>query len=158
MTIKEYNKCVDVFSDRVYAYALKLLRDSALAEDLVQDVFERLWLKRDGVSFTKAKAYLFRSIYNGVVDWSRKEKLKKDYTTLVSSVEQDQSEELLKLIDEVLQTLPMIQQQLILLRDYEDYSYAEIAEISGISESQVKVYLHRGRTEIKMYITEHWIK
>ena len=73
MTIKEYNACVDVFSDRVYAYALKLLRDTALAEDLVQDVFERLWLKRENVEFEKAKSYLFRSTYNGMIDWSRKE-------------------------------------------------------------------------------------
>jgi RNA polymerase sigma-70 factor (ECF subfamily) len=54
--------------------------------------------------------------------------------------------------------LPLIQQQLILLRDYEDYAYSEIAEIAGISESQVKVYLHRGRAELKSYITEHWVK
>jgi RNA polymerase sigma-70 factor (ECF subfamily) len=158
MTIKEYNKCVDVFSDRVYAYALKLLRDSALAEDLVQDVFERLWLKREGVDYAKAKAYLFRSTYNGMIDWSRKEKLKKDYFPSAANTEQDHSEELVRLIDEGLQKLPLIQQQLILLRDYEDYSYAEIAEIAGVSESQVKVYLHRGRVELKSYITEHWIK
>ena len=61
MTIKEFYACVDVFSDRVYAYALKLLRDTALAEDLVQDVFERLWLKRENVEFEKAKSSLDQS-------------------------------------------------------------------------------------------------
>jgi RNA polymerase sigma-70 factor (ECF subfamily) len=158
MTIKEYNACVDGFSDGVYAYALKLLRDSALAEDLVQDVFERLWLKRENVEFEKAKSYLFRSTYNGMIDWSRKEKLRKDYNPVLASIEQDHSEELKTLIDQGLQQLPLIQQQLILLRDYEDYAYSEIAEIAGVTESQVKVYLHRGRAELKSYITEHWVK
>ena len=93
-----------------------------------------------------------------MIDWSRKEKLKKDYFPSAANTEQDHSEELVRLIDEGLQKLPLIQQQLILLRDYEDYSYTEIAEIAGVSESQVKVYLHRGRVELKSYITEHWIK
>jgi RNA polymerase sigma-70 factor (ECF subfamily) len=93
-----------------------------------------------------------------MIDWSRKEKLRKDYIPVLASVEQDHSEELKNLIDQGLQQLPLIQQQLILLRDYEDYAYSEIAEIAGISESQVKVYLHRGRAELKSYITEHWVK
>jgi len=39
-----------------------------------------------------------------------------------------------------------------LLRDYEGYSYEEIAEITGLSESQVKVYIFRGRAFLKSYI------
>ena len=37
----------------------------------------------------------------------------------------------------------------MLLRDYEGYSYQEIAEIAGLSESQVKVYIFRARTALK---------
>jgi len=48
--------------------------------------------------------------------------------------------------------LPEIQRSVVLLRDYEGYSYNEIAEITGLSESQVKVYIFRARTFLKNYI------
>ena len=41
---------------------------------------------------------------------------------------------------------------MILLRDYEGYDYKEIGEITGLSESQVKVYIYRGRVALKEFI------
>jgi RNA polymerase sigma-70 factor (ECF subfamily) len=52
--------------------------------------------------------------------------------------------------------LSLQQKQLILLRDYEDYTYAEIGEITSLSESMVKVTLFRARKELKEFITLHW--
>jgi RNA polymerase sigma-70 factor (ECF subfamily) len=40
----------------------------------------------------------------------------------------------------------------LLLRDYEGYDYAEIGQITGLNESQVKVYIFRARTFLKNYI------
>ena len=48
--------------------------------------------------------------------------------------------------------LPEIQRSLILLRDYEGYSYEEIGNITGLNESQVKVYIFRGRLALKNYL------
>ena len=45
-----------------------------------------------------------------------------------------------------------MQKSVVLLRDYEGYNYAEIAEITGLSESQVKVYIFRARKALKEYI------
>jgi len=41
---------------------------------------------------------------------------------------------------------------LVMLKDYEGYNYAEIGEITGLNESQVKVYLHRARLQLKAYL------
>ena len=51
-----------------------------------------------------------------------------------------------------MERLPEIQKVVILLRDYEGYSYSEIGEITNLSESQVKVYIYRGRLSLKEYI------
>jgi DNA-directed RNA polymerase specialized sigma24 family protein len=53
------------------------------------------------------------------------------------------------IIDRSLQQLPPLQRSIILLRDYEGYNYKEIADILELNESQVKVYLFRGRQRIK---------
>jgi RNA polymerase sigma factor (sigma-70 family) len=156
MSIREYNEAVDLWSDRIFGFVLKLVRDKELAEDIVQDVYEKLWKKKDGVEASKAKSYLFTSSYNAVIDWSRREKLKKNIFVITEVTEQDHSGELKALIDEGLERLSLQQKQLILLRDYEDYSYAEIGEITGLSESMVKVTLFRARKELKEFITLHW--
>ena len=41
-----------------------------------------------------------------------------------------------------------------MLKDYEGYSYEEIGRITGLSESQVKVYLHRARVQLKSYLVK----
>jgi RNA polymerase sigma-70 factor (ECF subfamily) len=51
-----------------------------------------------------------------------------------------------------LEQLPTIQKSVIMLRDYEGYSYEEIEEITGLNESQVKVYIYRARVALKEYI------
>jgi RNA polymerase sigma-70 factor (ECF subfamily) len=55
-------------------------------------------------------------------------------------------------LTEALGKLPNIQRSVILLRDYEGYSYEEIGEITGLNESQVKVYIYRARVFLKEYI------
>jgi RNA polymerase sigma-70 factor (ECF subfamily) len=57
-----------------------------------------------------------------------------------------------EILHEALERLSEIQRSVILLRDYEGYSYQEIGEITGLSESQVKVYIYRGRVFLKNYI------
>jgi len=57
-----------------------------------------------------------------------------------------------EVLDEALKQLPEVQRSVILLRDYEGYAYNEIAEITDLSESQVKVYIYRGRLALKKYI------
>jgi RNA polymerase sigma-70 factor (ECF subfamily) len=49
MNTIEYNEAVDLWSDRVFGYVLKLVRDTALAEDIVQDVYEKLWKRKGDV-------------------------------------------------------------------------------------------------------------
>ena len=59
-----------------------------------------------------------------------------------------------KVLEEALSRLSETQRSLVLLKDYEGYSYDEIGQITGLSESQVKVYLHRARVQLKEYLVK----
>jgi len=57
-----------------------------------------------------------------------------------------------KVLEKALDTLSETQRSLVLLKDYEGYSYEEIGAITGLNESQVKVYLFRARTQLRNYL------
>jgi RNA polymerase sigma-70 factor (ECF subfamily) len=62
------------------------------------------------------------------------------------------SPDLNEILHEALDKLPPDQKAVVLLRDYEGYSYREIGEITGQSEAQVKINIFRGRRYLKNYI------
>lgn len=154
MTVGEYNKSVDAYSDGLYRFILKNLRDSVMAEDIIQDTYEKLWVKLEKVSALKVKSYLFTTAYHTMIDYLRKERrsVLVDPLNICEGSESDQYSDLGEVLDRAVQNLPADQKAVIMLRDYEGYSYKEIAEITGLSESQVKVYIYRARVFLKAYI------
>ena len=58
------------------------------------------------------------------------------------------------LLEEALSRLSETQRSLVVLKDYEGYNYDEIGQITGLSQSQVKVYLHRARLQLKEYLVK----
>jgi RNA polymerase sigma factor (sigma-70 family) len=156
MTVKEYNISVDQFSDNIFRFALKHLRNEMSAKDIVQETFTKVWIKHNDISFEKVKSYLFTTAYHLIVDWVNKEKRNGDFES-ISQVENSISQtpfDLKEIINEALLKLPEIQKTVILLRDYEGYNYAEIAEITNLSESQVKVYIFRARKTLQSYLKD----
>ena len=154
MTVQQYNTCVKEFADRLYRFALKNVGDADLAQDFVQDAFERLWVKVDTVDYNRVKAYLFRTVVNLQIDRARRNKLQHQHlTALPDPIEgPGVAHDVQKLIDEGVAQLTDIQRMVLTLRDYEGYSYQEIAELTQISVDQVKVYIFRARRFLKQYI------
>lgn len=154
MTSSEYNQCVDELSDRLYRFALKNLKDEDQARDIVQDCFEKLWIKRDHVDFARSKSYLFTSAYNAMVDFWRKQKASVDVEEVeeYTGYEQHSYSGLKPIINKALDKLPEVQKTVLLLRDYEGYDYTEIGRICDLNESQVKVYIYRARMAMKNYL------
>jgi RNA polymerase sigma-70 factor (ECF subfamily) len=154
MTEREYNECVQQFSDNVYRFILKNLRHQEDARDVVQSAFEKLWVNRDVVQTEKSKSYLFTIAYNQMIDFIRKQKriqLKDSFSEMaMGSGSIGFSTK--RILEEALSKLNETQRSLVMLKDYEGYNYAEIGEIMGLNESQVKVYLHRARLQLKAYL------
>ena len=89
-----------------------------------------------------------------MIDLIRKEKRQVEFKQVFRSetAHEEQYSDLNDILHEAINKLPASQQSVIMLRDYEGYSYEEIAEITGLNESQVKVYIYRGRIFLKNYI------
>jgi len=154
MTVSEYNNCVDKLSDAIFRFLLKNTRDKDLANDLVQDSFMKLWLKRKEVDNKKSKSYLFTTAYHTMIDHFRKNERKDSFDPQIHDVGFIDSgfSDLKEVLEEAIQKLTPIQRSVVMLRDYEGYSYKEIGEITELKEAQVKVYIYRARLFLKNYL------
>ena len=156
MTEREYNECVKAYADNVYRFILKNLRHEEDARDVVQTAFEKMWRNREEIDPVKCKSYLFTVAYHQMIDHIRKTKrvqLKEEFSAELK-VQDRPANNLKKVLEEALNRLSETQRSLVLLKDYEGYSYDEIGKITGLSESQVKVYLHRARVQLKDYLVK----
>lgn len=154
MTEKEYNNCVNQYADNVFRFIVKNLRHEEDSRDIVQTAFEKLWRNRENVDAEKCKSFLFTVAYNQMIDHIRKNKrisLKEDFVE-ETKIGFQKSNELHKTLMQALNRLNETQRSLVMLKDYEGYSYDEIGKITGLKESQVKVYLHRARIVLKDYL------
>jgi len=156
MTEREYNDCVTQYADNVYRFIVKNLRHEEDARDVVQTAFEKLWRNRDDVDGAKCKSYLFTVAYNQMIDHLRKVKrvYLKDEFKEETRVYQKEINNTRAILNVALAKLSETQRSLVMLKDYEGYSYEEIGQIMNLSASQVKVYLHRARLQLKEYIVK----
>jgi RNA polymerase sigma factor (sigma-70 family) len=154
MTVKEYNISVEEYADAVYRFIRANLKDEERANDIVQDSYEKLWRHVSEIEFAVVKSWLFSTAYHNMIDIIRKEKR---MTVLEESSEnsfiyESQYSDLNEVLHSAIQRLPEQQKTSVLLRDYEGYSYKEIAEITGQTEAQVKINIYRGRLTLKNFI------
>jgi RNA polymerase sigma factor (sigma-70 family) len=153
MTEKEYNQCVKDHADSVFRFILKNLRHPEDARDVVQTAFEKMWSACATIDNNRCKSFLFTVAYHQMIDHIRRQKFTVAEEAMESiPVYNNQRQQTRKIIDNALARLNDTQRSLVLLKDYEGYSYEEIGEITGLNSSQVKVYLHRARIQLKNYL------
>lgn len=133
-----------------------LTRNQADADDLVQTSFRKLWENRQNLEIKVARSWLFRTAYRSMVDEYRKVKREREYRNLQveRTMEFQSSIEEKDLVRKALTVLTDEQKNLILLRDYEGYSYEELCEITGMSMPNVKTTLFRSRKKLKEKLLE----
>ena len=149
--------------DKLYRLALRITLDSAEAEDIVQDTMIRVWNKRDEwAQFNSIEAFCLTVARNLAIDRSQKSEAQNielptetqemsDGSTPERQLERSEQMDLVrKLINE----LPEKQRTIIQLRDIEEKSYKEIADVMQLTEDQVKVTLFRARQRIKAKYNE----
>jgi RNA polymerase sigma-70 factor (ECF subfamily) len=154
---KTYNIAVDAYAGNLYRFLYKSLRDKDQANDLVQDSFVKLWENKDKIDPTKVKSWLFTTAHNLMINFLKKTGRYKPLDEPDMSRQQVHEEsdyEVKELVDKSLDQLPHIQKAIIILKDLEGYNYKEIGDMLSLNESQVKVYLFRGRQKIKNLIKD----
>jgi RNA polymerase sigma factor (sigma-70 family) len=154
MTVREYNTAVKEFGDPVFRFIFRSIRDRDRSNDIVQDTYEKLWMLVTEIDFVSVKSWLFATAYNRMIDVIRKDSrlVMIEYYDEASLMMDESSSDLNEVLHKALERLPAQQRAVILLRDYEGYSYQEISSITGLSEAQVKVYIYRGRVSLRNYL------
>lgn len=155
---------VQQFEGKMFGLARQLLISDDAAKDAVQDVLLKLWEKMDEIAKVKAlEAYAMQMIKYHCFDQL---KLKANQHLRIvhqakaeeSLVEEDHSEALeedqerLQHIKTAMNELPTLQKMVMQLRDVENYSFEEIAEILDITEGAARVNLSRARKTVIQYI------
>lgn len=145
---------MDEHADGVYRFILKNIRMQHKAQDIVQESFLKLWEKRKEVLAEKAKSYLFTTAYHFMIDQIRRDKKIKYQEEYIQKPCSEilPHHDLQSVLHEALAQLSEVQRSVVLLRDYEGYSYDEIGEICHLTAAQVKVYIYRARLKMKKYI------
>ncbi|MBO7470632.1 MAG: RNA polymerase sigma factor [Bacteroidaceae bacterium] len=143
-------------SDKLFRLALRITMNKAEAEDVVQDTLLKVWEHREEwEQINNLEAFAIATCRNRALDVMKRagrntEKLD-EMAHFSSQTPQEQLEanEQISLVNRLMDDLPEVQRTIMLLRDIEGKTYQEIAQTLDISETQVKVYLHRARTKIK---------
>lgn len=151
MTEKEYNVCVEKYSNRVFAYLVKNMQDSDSAKDVLQDSFVSLWNNREKVEKEKSKSFLFTVAHNLMMNTFNYNKLRQQPIILEELVENRDFENK-DFINYLTNLLTPIMKECLLLRDLEGFAYREIAQMMNITEENVKVNIFRARVKMRQYI------
>ena len=148
---KAYDFLMDSLYNKLCAYAYTLTRDHGNAEDIVQNVFVEIWTNRKNINpdFSITN-YLYRSVYNGFIDQYRKNRpviyLEKKYLEaldLVVQNEQENLDDLIKLVYMEIDRLPSKCRQIFLLNKKEGLTHIEISEYLDISIKTVEGHITR---------------
>jgi RNA polymerase sigma factor (sigma-70 family) len=164
--VSAYSSLVEKHKNLVFSIALKILNNREDAEEIAQDTFLKAYSSlKSFEKKSKFSTWLYRIAYNGAISKKRKKKLDAveiddhimfNYSTdeISSNVHQIHETEQIKLIDKALLTLPEDDNLLITLFYKSEHSIEDISYITGLTQSNVKVKLHRIRKKLYESIQE----
>lgn len=159
------------YSDKIYRLAVSLLEDEAEAEGIVQETFMRFFERLDQFEGrSKISTWLYRVSYNAAVDLLRQQK---PHLSIDSIADDDDmpapvvfvdwskwpegvlsDDEITAELDRAIASLPEKYRAIFILREIEGLSTRETAQVTNLSESAVKVRLHRARLSLREGLAE----
>ncbi|WP_114938416.1 RNA polymerase sigma factor [Mucilaginibacter endophyticus] len=158
-----FRRLFAAYHQRLGIHILRITQSVELAEEVVQDVFMKIWMTREALAnVDNFKAYLFVLSKNHALNCLRKVsreqlQLKKlEETNIVPfTTEAQASDHYYNLIDEAIDKLPPQQQKIYLMSRHSRLKYHEIADELELSRETVKKYLQIATASIKEYVHEH---
>lgn len=152
MTRKEFENKATKIRPELLAYAIYLLKDSAEAEDIVQDVLLRLWFLKESLQkYSSFKSIALLATRQLIFNNLRNKKIHKTLAdvNLLSEIPQIDSEEISEEILNALKTLPNKEQAVLRLKHIEGFETEEIASIIGSKPGAVRTALSRARKKMR---------
>lgn len=150
--------------DKVYSYALRLTRVQALAEDIVQDIFMKVWQNLHQLSSIDNKeGWIFRITRNHCFNILKRMALENRTSTALAETRSEVSDTeravsqhaSQQLFDQALQQLPRRQKQVFYLCHNKGLKYEEAAYLLNISTLTVKTHMQYALRSIRAYFLKH---
>jgi len=149
-----FEKTFTDWYEGLYGYAFSMLKDQDAAAEVVQNVFCKIWEKRDELHVhTSVRSYLYGAVYHECINWMRQEKKSKDYRKQASHVRQwtegtpasgkIEMDELERKLQQAMDALPDQCRAIFLLSRFGDLKYREIAEQLGIAVKTVEAQVSK---------------
>ncbi len=154
----EFEIKVVALDSKIFRFAKSLLLSDSEAEDVVQDIYEKMWAIRDRLDrYENVEAFVFTSVKNLCYDRLRHRAMRRKSVSDIGkesynvAVEHNQAEhsDTYRLVMQAIAELPVKQRLVIHMRDVEGLEFAEIAEISDSDVETVRVNLSRARKNVK---------
>jgi len=156
-----YRKLFEKYAPRIYNFSLSYLNDENDAEELVQNVFLKIWEKRTSLDSTQnLKAFIFKIAVNTIYDFIRRKNIEhafKDYARLNYTANEDYTwhtiifEEMKQNLDLLVSQLPEQQQKIFQLSKQEGLNSEEIAKKLNLSKRTVENHLYRAISFLKKH-------
>ncbi len=164
MTAKDFKIKVLPLSNKLLRFAIQFLKDKEQAKDAVQDIFLKLWQKREELEKVEnVEAFAMRMVRNRCLDIIRSNRtvLVEDNKIRYLNEEKTDTDremdlsETARLVRHVIGKLPEVQKQVMWLRDIEQFDYDEIAKITDIEINTLRVNLSRARKKVRDELLKH---
>lgn len=161
MTIKEFQHTILPIKNTLYRLAKRVVGETSEAEDVVQEVFVKIWNQRNQLTeITNMEAWCMRLTKNLSIDKLRsKHRRTEPFEKGFEQVDNEQTpyqfvetNDTMSQIENMMNALPEKQKMVMHLRDIEGLPYQEIAETLDIPINQVKVNLFRARKQVREQI------
>lgn len=155
MNNSQYNSCVSANADGLYRFVFGILKNREDSRDVVQESFSRLWEHKSRIEEGKEKSYLFTIGYRLALNHirGRKREAEIDITQL-NTAHDNHYDNTTEIVLWQMNALSGREKALLMLRDWEGYSYQEVAQMTDLSLPQVKIILYRARRELKQKLSE----
>jgi RNA polymerase sigma-70 factor (ECF subfamily) len=150
--------------DQVYSTAYMFTKLPEMAEDITQDVFAQIWVKRATLGeINKFEAFLYVTTRNMIIDRLRKKVHTAEYGDYLKAyfeepaynpAQQTEAKQFEQQIHKAIGRLPSQQQMAFRLSRFNDMSHEEIAAQMGISRQTVKSYIVRAMVTLRKYLQE----
>lgn len=162
---KAFEKILERYKDKAFSLLVGILKNKSIAEDALQDSFVKVYF---ALSTFKAQSsfstWLYSIVYNtGITYAKRKNLFNKRHIAIEDGFEIEDKKsksdffenEKSKLLIELINLLPENFSSIIILFYMEELSLEEISKISGLTISNIKILLHRGRIQLKKIADKH---
>lgn len=157
MELNQFKITVVSLRGKLLNYARKLTDDSSDAEDVVQEVMLKLWNIRQKLEeYNSIEALAVRITHNLCMDmWrsKRTDQVSLDQVPVVSQTVNPErvleGNDEIRLMREIISSLPTLQQTIIRMKDIEEYETEEIAQITGCSSESIRSNLSRARKKVR---------